>query len=58
MSLPMAVDPSGLPIGVHFAGPVGSEAALLGLAYELESAQAFHLLNPLANEPQAVKKTR
>lgn len=58
MSLPMAVDPSGLPIGVHFAGPVSSEAALLGLAYELESAQAFHLLNPLANEPQAVKKAR
>lgn len=38
MSVPLHVDSEGLPIGMHFAGSLGSEATLLSLAYELEEA--------------------
>jgi len=41
ISLPLATTSSGLPVGMMFGGPAGSEAALLGLAYELEEAQPF-----------------
>src|SRR3569623_1140003 len=36
MSVPFAFPDGGLPIGVHFAAKEGSEALLLGLAYQLE----------------------
>lgn len=38
MSVPLFTDPSGLPIGSHFAASAGREATLLALAYELEAA--------------------
>jgi len=38
MSVPLHWTPEGLPIGCHFAAPVGEEARLLGLAYQLEEA--------------------
>lgn len=38
MSVPMHFNASGLPIGVQFAGSFGSEAQLLALASQLESA--------------------
>jgi amidase len=41
MSVPLTLSPSGLPIGSHFAAPLGGEAMLLGLAYELERARPF-----------------
>lgn len=41
MSLPLAVSASGLPIGMMFSAPIGREATLLELAYELEAAGAF-----------------
>ena len=41
ISLPLAVSASGLPIGMMFSAPIGGEATLLGLAYELEAASAF-----------------
>ncbi len=41
ISLPLATSAEGLPVGMMFAGPAGHEAALLGLAYELEEAHPF-----------------
>ena len=42
ISLPLACPPpAGLPIGMMFSAPIGGEATLLGLAYELEAASAF-----------------
>ena len=38
MSVPLAMSPAGLPIGMHFAARPGNDARLLGLAYELEQA--------------------
>lgn len=38
ISLPAALSAEGTPIGIHLGGPHGSEAALLGLAYEFEEA--------------------
>ncbi|MGH8027120.1 MAG: amidase family protein [Pseudoxanthomonas sp.] len=38
ISLPLSVDPSGLPIGSMFAADRGQEDTLLALAYELEAA--------------------
>jgi amidase len=38
MSVPLYVTDTGLPVGSHFAAPVGSEATLFGLAYQLEEA--------------------
>ncbi|MBZ9556509.1 MULTISPECIES: amidase family protein [unclassified Modicisalibacter] len=42
MSVPLHVSPTGLPIGSHFAAPLGQEARLLGLALELEQAAPWH----------------
>ncbi|MEO3757321.1 amidase [Mycobacterium sp. B14F4] len=38
ISLPVAESASGLPVGMMFAAPLGHEARLLHLAYELEEA--------------------
>ena len=42
ISLPMHKSPTGLPIGVQFAGRSGEEATLLRLASELEMADLFN----------------
>ncbi|ORB53443.1 amidase [Mycobacteroides saopaulense] len=44
ISLPLGSDPDGLPIGVMFSGPRGSERTLLELALEIEEAQPFSML--------------
>ncbi len=36
MSVPLYITDAGLPAGSHFAAPVGCEATLFGLAYQLE----------------------
>jgi amidase len=41
ISLPMAQSASGLPIGMMFSAPLGHDASLLELAYELEAARPF-----------------
>ncbi len=41
ISLPMGRSADGLPIGVQFAAPMGEDARLLKLAYELEQSQAW-----------------
>ncbi|WP_041788669.1 amidase [Mycolicibacterium gilvum] len=41
ISLPLAQSATGLPIGLMFAAPVGHEARLLELAFELEAAQPW-----------------
>jgi amidase len=38
MSVPLFASAAGLPIGSHFAAPLGREAVLLRLAYQLEQA--------------------
>ena len=38
ISLPLAVTSNGVPIGVQFAGPFGSEERLLDVAFELEES--------------------
>jgi amidase len=41
ISLPLAESASGMPIGMMFAAPIGHEARLLELAYELEEARPW-----------------
>jgi amidase len=41
ISLPLAESASGMPVGLMFAAPVGHEARLLELAYELEEARPW-----------------
>lgn len=41
MSVPGAWSAAGLPIGAQFQAAVGAEAALLGLAYEIEEARPW-----------------
>jgi amidase len=49
MSVPLYWTPDGLPLGVQFVGPFGSEDRLLQLAHQLETAQPwFDRLPPLA----------
>lgn len=47
MSVPTYRSPSGLPLGVQFVGPLGSEGLLLSLARELENARPWAHLEPL-----------
>jgi amidase len=41
ISLPLGVSANGLPVGMMFTAPVGQEARLLELAYELEAARPW-----------------
>jgi amidase len=41
ISLPLAESAAGLPIGMMFVAPIGQEAQLLELAYELEDARPW-----------------
>jgi amidase len=41
ISLPLAESASGIPVGMMFAAPLGREARLLELAYELEEARPW-----------------
>ncbi|ULE33093.1 amidase [Mycobacterium sp. IDR2000157661] len=45
ISLPLAESASGLPVGMMFAAPMGQEARLLHLAYELEEAQPWRRIH-------------
>ena len=46
MSLPLAQSKGGLPLGVQFASPMGTERTLLELAVELEQAAPWPTLVP------------
>jgi amidase len=46
MSVPLHRDPSGMPIGVQFGGPIGADARLLSLAAQLERARPWAHLSP------------
>lgn len=46
MSVPLAWTDAGLPIGMQFSGPLGSERRLLELAFELEAAQPWAQRTP------------
>ena len=52
ISLPLAQSADGLPMGMMFSAPLGREATLLELAYELEEACPFRRL--VASESPAV----
>jgi amidase len=45
ISLPLAESADGLPIGMMFSARLGREATLLELAYQLEEARPFRLIN-------------
>lgn len=47
MSLPLATDGAGLPIGIQFSAGLGEEARLLEVAFELEQAQPFARIQDL-----------
>lgn len=46
MSVPVGIDPHGLPIGMQLAGRYGDDATLLNLAAELEAAQPWAQRRP------------
>ncbi len=46
MSVPLHWSDAGLPIGVHFAGPMGSDATLIALAAQLEAARPWASKRP------------
>ena len=47
MSVPLFTGEGGVPLGTHFAAPIGAERTLLALAYELESACPWHQRVPV-----------
>ncbi len=49
MSVPSLVNNDGLPIGTMFSGAWGSDLTLLQLAHQIEQAQPWPLLAPLAS---------
>ena len=51
MSVPLFWSEDGLPLGTHFSAPRGSDALLLGLAYQLEAAQPWHGRWPPFSDP-------
>jgi len=42
--LPLGVDSNNMPMGVQFSAPIGNEKRLLELAYELELARPWRML--------------
>lgn len=50
MSVPAGLDASGRPLGVQLVGRPGSEAMLLALAAQIEAAQPWPRVAPLANQ--------
>ena len=44
ISLPLAMDSSGLPLGIHFGADVGQDALLVELALQLEQASPWKTL--------------
>ncbi len=46
ISLPLGRSDTGMPIGMHFGAGPGEERILLALAYELEQARPWPLLDP------------
>ena len=53
ISLPLASDPNGLPLGLQFMAGYGGEAALLQLSFELEQAGLFQHFGSLAQSDSA-----
>lgn len=45
ISLPLGVDSDGMPLGVQFAAPYGEDKRLLELAFELEQAKPWRMLD-------------
>jgi amidase len=52
ISVPTYRTPEGLPLGVQFVGPLGSEALLLSLAAQLEDAHPWAHLEPPLDDDQ------
>ena len=52
LSLPLARDVDGMPIGMQFAAPFGREDILFKLAYQLEQASPWPQLAPLVSNRQ------
>jgi amidase len=57
ISLPLAESANGLPIGMMFSAPLGREATLLELAYELEEVSPFRLLEPAGTADSDVQSS-